>query len=103
MPVYQLLGGKCRDTVRIAAVLAMRGTVGSLLELAAEFHARGFRHLVLKIGVDTALEAIARLRQHAPHIESNRALALTLGYPEYCSEGSEARPSTICICCICNA
>lgn len=56
VPVYQLLGGKCRDTVRIAAVLAMRGTVGSLLESAAEFHARGFRHLVLKIGVDTALD-----------------------------------------------
>lgn len=31
-------------------------------------------------------EAIARLRQHAPHIKSNRALALTLGYPEYCAE-----------------
>ena len=31
-------------------------------------------------------EAIARLRQHAPHIKNNRALALTLGYPEYCSE-----------------
>ena len=31
-------------------------------------------------------EAIARLRQHAPHIKNNRALALILGYPEYCSE-----------------
>jgi hypothetical protein len=31
-------------------------------------------------------EAIARLRQHAPHIKNNRALALTLGYPDYCSE-----------------
>lgn len=29
-------------------------------------------------------EAIERLRRHAPHIKSNRALALTLGYPEYC-------------------
>jgi hypothetical protein len=31
-------------------------------------------------------EAIARLRQHAPQIKNNRALALALGYPEYCSE-----------------
>jgi len=31
-------------------------------------------------------EAIARLREHAPHIKNNRALALALGYPEYCSE-----------------
>jgi hypothetical protein len=30
-------------------------------------------------------EAIARLRQHAPH-QNNRGLALTLGDPEYCSE-----------------
>jgi muconate cycloisomerase len=56
VPVYQLLGGKGRDKVRIAAVLAMRGTVDSLLQSAAEFHAQGFRHLVLKIGVDTSLD-----------------------------------------------
>lgn len=52
VPIYQLLGGKCRDTVRVAAVLAMKGTVDSLLESADEFFERGFRHLVLKIGVD---------------------------------------------------
>lgn len=56
VPVYQLLGGKCRDKVRVAAVLSMRGTVDSMLESAAEFYEKGFRHLVLKIGVDTALD-----------------------------------------------
>lgn len=52
VPVYQLLGGKTRDRVRIAAVLSMKGSIDSLLESADEFFERGFRHLVLKIGVD---------------------------------------------------
>lgn len=58
VPVHQLLGGRCRDTVRIAAVLTIRDTVESLLESAAEFYAAGFRHLVLKIGVDPAQDLI---------------------------------------------
>lgn len=52
VPVWQLLGGKCRDKIRVAAVLSMKGTVDSLLESAEQFYANGFRHLVLKIGVD---------------------------------------------------
>ena len=52
VPVYQILGGKTRDKVRVAAVLSMKGTVESLLESADEFFEQGFRHLVLKIGVD---------------------------------------------------
>ena len=56
VPVYQLLGGKCRDNVRVAAVLAMQGTTESLIDSAQEFVERGFRHLVLKIGNDPALD-----------------------------------------------
>jgi L-alanine-DL-glutamate epimerase-like enolase superfamily enzyme len=52
VPVWQLLGGKCRDKIRVAAVLSMKGTIDSLLESAEQFYANGFRHLVLKIGVD---------------------------------------------------
>ena len=54
VPVWQLLGGKCRETVRIAAVLTMKGSLGSLMDSAEGFYERGFRHLVLKIGVDPA-------------------------------------------------
>ena len=54
VPVYQLLGGKCRDSVRVAAVLSMQGSTESLIESAQGFVERGFRHLVLKIGVDPA-------------------------------------------------
>jgi hypothetical protein len=39
-----------------------------------------------RVKIRWADEAIARLRQHAPHSKNNRALALTLGYPEYCSD-----------------
>lgn len=56
VPVYQLLGGKCRDRVRVAAVLAMKGTTASVIESAQGFVERGFRHLVLKIGNDPALD-----------------------------------------------
>jgi muconate cycloisomerase len=54
VPVWQLLGGKCRDRVRVASVLSIRGTVESLVESAEVYHAQGFRHFVLKIGVDPA-------------------------------------------------
>jgi len=54
VPIHQLLGGKCRDRVRVAAVLSMKGTVESLLDSAHGFFDRGFRHLVLKIGIDAA-------------------------------------------------
>lgn len=56
VPVYRLLGGKCRDRVRVAAVLAMKGTTESLIESAHDFVGRGFRHLVLKIGSDPAFD-----------------------------------------------
>lgn len=56
VPVHQLIGGRCRDKVRVAAVLTIKGTTASLLESAAEFYERGFRHLVLKIGNDAAAD-----------------------------------------------
>lgn len=52
VPVWQLLGGKCRDSVRVAAVLSMKAAVEALVESAEEFYENGFRHLVLKIGVN---------------------------------------------------
>ena len=52
LPVHKLLGGECRDRVRIAGLLAMKPTVAELLESAQAFYDRGFRHFGLKIGVD---------------------------------------------------
>lgn len=52
VPVYQLLGGMCRERVRVGAVLSMKSETSDLIESAEEFHERGFRHFGLKIGVD---------------------------------------------------
>ncbi len=56
VPVYQLLGGKCRDRVRVGAVLSMKTETADLIDSAEEFHERGFRHFGLKIGVDSAVD-----------------------------------------------
>ena len=65
VPVHQLLGGKCRDKVRVAAVLTMQGTTGSLIDSAQGFVEQGFQHLVLKIGSDptTDLRNVIALRK----------------------------------------
>ena len=52
VPVYQLLGGKCRDTVPSCAVLFMMPTLEETLAGAERLHARGFRSFVVKVGND---------------------------------------------------
>lgn len=81
VPVYQTLGGKTRDRVRVAAVLSMKGAVDSLLESADVFFEQGFRHLVLKIGVDPQddLRNVEALRKRfgnevALRVDANAAL-----------------------------
>lgn len=56
LPVHQLIGGRCREKVRVAAVLTIQGSSGAMLEQAADFYEQGFRHLVLKIGNDPAAD-----------------------------------------------
>lgn len=66
VPVYQLLGGKCREVVRVGVVLSAKPDVEALLDSAQAFYDRGFRHFGLKIGLDAAadLRAVERLRAH---------------------------------------
>ena len=52
LPVHKLLAGECRDRVRIGGLLAMKPTVGELMDSAQDFYERGFRHFGLKIGLD---------------------------------------------------
>ena len=52
LPVHKLLGGECREQVRVCGLLSLRPTVEELLVDAQRFHDRGFRHFGLKIGVD---------------------------------------------------
>jgi len=52
VPVHDLLGGRCRDRIRVGAVLSMKETTDDVLQSADGFFERGFRHFGLKIGVD---------------------------------------------------
>jgi len=52
LPVHKLLGGECRDRVRVCGLLAMKPSVAGLMESAQAFYERGFRHFGLKIGID---------------------------------------------------
>jgi muconate cycloisomerase len=64
LPVHKLLAGECRDRVRVGGLLAMKPTVGELMESADRFYERGFRHFGLKIGIDPRqdLANVAALR-----------------------------------------
>lgn len=65
IPVYQLLGGKCRDRAKLVAVLPLQPDVGALRDLASWYYNRGFRHFEVKIG----LHSISDLR----NVEAMRA------------------------------
>ena len=56
LPVYQLLGGKCRDAIPICAVLAMKDDVEGTLENAQIWYDRGFRTFTIKIGLDADID-----------------------------------------------
>lgn len=52
IPVYRLLGGKCRDALAACAVLSIKPSVDETLEGAVEFFEQGYRSFTVKIGVD---------------------------------------------------
>jgi len=63
IPVYQLLGGKIRENVEIAAVLGI-GTPQSIAEEAAEQVEQGMRSVKIKVGldIDRDIETLKLLR-----------------------------------------
>ena len=68
VPVHDLLGGKCRDTVIGCAVLAIKGRWEETLEGARQFHERGFRSFTIKIGLDPKedLRNVRGIRENFP-------------------------------------
>ena len=82
VPMHALLGGECRDRVRVGALLTIKGTVDELLESAQGFYERGFRHFGLKIGVSPAsdLKNVIALRKQfgddvVLRVDANAALS----------------------------
>ena len=48
--VCELLGGRCRDQIRVGLAILTSGEFGSILPAAEEAVGQGYRHLRLKIG-----------------------------------------------------
>lgn len=68
VPVYTLLGGKCREHVGACAVLSIKDRLEETLENAASFYARGFRSFTVKVGVDPKadMKNVQGIRKHFP-------------------------------------
>ena len=68
VPVWQLLGGKCRNAVGACAVLPIKDSLDETLEGAEAFHRRGFRSFTVKVGVNPEAEVklVAAVRGRFP-------------------------------------
>jgi muconate cycloisomerase len=64
MPVYQLLGGKRRESIPLSHSVSM-GTLEERLAQVAEYVAAGFRTVKIKVGIDFEgdLEAVRAIRE----------------------------------------
>lgn len=68
VPVYQLLGGKCRDGVGACAVIGIKADFRRMLDDAQGFYDKGFRSFTIKIGNDAVkdVKAVEAIRAHLP-------------------------------------
>ncbi len=66
VPAHVLLGGQCRRSVRVGAVLTMKPRVEELIESAESVYERAFRHFGVKIGNDPIADVrnVRALREH---------------------------------------
>jgi muconate cycloisomerase len=56
VPVYELLGGKRRDSIPCCAVVSMKDTLEGTLQNAQGWYDRGFRTFTIKVGIDTDVD-----------------------------------------------
>ena len=82
VPVYELLGGRCRDTVDACAVLTIKPSLEETIEGAHEFARRGFRSFTVKIGTDPAMEEklVRKMRETFPHVVLRVDANASLGF-----------------------
>jgi L-alanine-DL-glutamate epimerase-like enolase superfamily enzyme len=55
-PLYQLLGGKCRDEFSLCAPIGLKDDRAEFVDTARELYERGFRAFLLKIGGDAKVD-----------------------------------------------
>jgi L-alanine-DL-glutamate epimerase-like enolase superfamily enzyme len=67
LPVFRLLGGKCRDAIPITGGISME-SVDSMVESARLRVSEGFKELKIKVGSDDRqdLEAVKQIRKAVP-------------------------------------
>jgi L-alanine-DL-glutamate epimerase-like enolase superfamily enzyme len=66
LPVWALLGGKCREQVQVGLALGITSPPEAMIEQAEAVYRQGYRHLRIKIGLDPTADAenVRRLREH---------------------------------------
>jgi muconate cycloisomerase len=66
VPVYQLLGGKCRERIPVGHVLSISSSPEAMIEQAQQAYERGYRHLRIKIGIDPQKDVVnvRAMRKH---------------------------------------
>ncbi|WP_320177907.1 enolase C-terminal domain-like protein [Roseovarius pacificus] len=64
VPVYHLLGGKCRSSLDMCAPISISASIDKTLDSAQRLIERGFKSLLLKIGIDPRqdVKTVAALR-----------------------------------------
>ncbi|MBV7484624.1 mandelate racemase/muconate lactonizing enzyme family protein [Bordetella sp. BOR01] len=65
-PLYDLLGGMCRNRIDVGIALGITGDSPAMLDAAQRAVEQGYRHLRVKIGLDPIqdFEDLAALRKH---------------------------------------
>lgn len=66
LPVFDLLGGKCRDAVRVGLALGITSPPEAMIDRAEKAYQEGYRHIRIKIGIDPDVDVanLRRVREH---------------------------------------
>lgn len=66
VPVFNLLGGRCRNDIAVGLAIGISGDAARMVDAAQAAHERGYRHIRVKIGIDAAVDvaSVSALRKH---------------------------------------
>ena len=66
VPVYTLLGGRCRAEITVGLAIGITGDGARMVDAAQAVYERGYRHIRVKIGLDAAADiaSVGALRKH---------------------------------------
>lgn len=66
VPVYRLLGGKCRDNVEVGMCVSIENDMQAMIDRAQKAYDAGYRHIRIKIGIDPEddVKVAKAIREH---------------------------------------